>query len=147
MQILLISDPNTDKSAATIAVNVGSLSDTYLGSAHFLEHLLFQGTEKYPDEAEYAKYISQNGGGNNAWTAANTTNYYFDIAASHFAGALERLSWFFKAPLFDASCVDRELNAVQSEHNKNITNDSWQAYELLRQVVKPEQSNGSIPYW
>ena len=46
MKCLLISDPETDKSAASLDVNVGSALDTrpLFGTAHFLEHMLFMGT-------------------------------------------------------------------------------------------------------
>lgn len=48
LRILLISDPKTDKSSAALDVNVGSLSDPIKlqGLSHFLEHMLFLGTEK-----------------------------------------------------------------------------------------------------
>lgn len=45
--------------------------------AHFLEHMLFLGTEKYPDESEYKKYLQKNAGNSNAYTAALETNFYF----------------------------------------------------------------------
>ncbi|CAN0427935.1 unnamed protein product, partial [Hapterophycus canaliculatus] len=52
LQVLLISDPETDKEAAAIDVRVGSSSDPpYLqGTAHFCEHMLFLGTGKRPEE-------------------------------------------------------------------------------------------------
>ncbi|RWS24840.1 peptidase: M16 family-like protein [Leptotrombidium deliense] len=48
LKVLLISDPTTDKSAAALDVNVGSMSDpkSLPGLAHFLEHMLFLGTKK-----------------------------------------------------------------------------------------------------
>lgn len=48
LRVLLVSDPTTDKSAASLDVNIGSLSDPreLPGLAHFLEHMLFLGTEK-----------------------------------------------------------------------------------------------------
>lgn len=48
LQILLVSDPETDISATSLSVNVGSMSDPWdiQGLAHFLEHMLFMGTEK-----------------------------------------------------------------------------------------------------
>ena len=54
MKCLLISDPETDKSAAALDVNVGSALDPrpMHGIAHFLEHMLFMGTKKYPEENE-----------------------------------------------------------------------------------------------
>ena len=47
------------------------------GLAHFLEHMLFLGTKKYPDEAEYDKFVQSHGGYSNAWTADEATNYRF----------------------------------------------------------------------
>ncbi|XP_008674966.1 insulin-degrading enzyme-like 1, peroxisomal isoform X4 [Zea mays] len=59
LEILLISDPDTDKAAACMEVEVGSFSDPegLEGLAHFLEHMLFYASEKYPGEHEYTKYI------------------------------------------------------------------------------------------
>ena len=56
LQVLLISDPEADKSAASLDVDVGSAAEdkNFQGLAHFLEHMLFMGTEKYPDEKEYS---------------------------------------------------------------------------------------------
>jgi insulysin len=55
MKCILIHDPEADKSAASINVHVGSSLDPkpLYGTAHFLEHMLFQGTKKYPSENEY----------------------------------------------------------------------------------------------
>ena len=77
MRCLIISDPEADISAAALDVNVGSALDPkpLYGTAHFLEHMLFMGSEKYPSENEYAKYISDNGGCSNAWTSNTNTNY------------------------------------------------------------------------
>lgn len=70
MRIMLIHDPKGDHSAASIDVKVGGALDPkrYSGTAHFLEHMLFQGTKKYPKENEYAQFIANNGGTNNAYT-------------------------------------------------------------------------------
>lgn len=60
------------------------------GLAHFCEHMLFLGTEKYPLENEYSKYLSEHGGSSNASTSAEDTNYYFEIVPEHLPGALDR---------------------------------------------------------
>lgn len=56
LQCLLISDKEADKSAASLDVKVGCALDPkpLYGTAHFLEHMLFMGTKKYPKENEYA---------------------------------------------------------------------------------------------
>lgn len=101
LRALLIQDDEADKSAAALNVHVGSaLEPKELGGvAHFLEHMLFMGTEKYPSENDYAEYITQNGGYNNAFTAMTDTNYHFDCSNEAFEGALDRFSQFFIAPL------------------------------------------------
>lgn len=140
LSVLLISDGSAEKAAAALDCHVGSLSDPsdLQGLAHFCEHLLFMGTVTYPDENEYTKFLSSHGGSSNAFTTGDRTNYYFDVQADHFEPALDRFSKFFIEPLFLESCIDRELNAVDSEHKKNLQNDTWSAYQLLKDSANPE---------
>ena len=49
------------------------------GLAHFCEHMLFMGSEKYPDENEFSSFVSKFGGSDNAHTDTNITVYSFDI--------------------------------------------------------------------
>lgn len=60
------------------------------GLAHFCEHMLFLGTEKYPVENDYLKYITEHGGYCNASTSFDYTHYYFEVLPEHFEGALDR---------------------------------------------------------
>eukprot|EP00177_Eucheuma_denticulatum_P003195 GFKZ01005765.1.p1 GENE.GFKZ01005765.1~~GFKZ01005765.1.p1 ORF type:complete len:989 (+),score=151.19 GFKZ01005765.1:159-3125(+) len=146
LSVLLISDHGSDKAAAAMNVAVGHFSDPpeIPGLAHFCEHMLFLGTEKYPDEGSYNRYLSENGGSSNAYTSSENTNFHFDMVAQkdsladtevpRFKEALDRFAQFFTAPLFTESATERELNAVHSEHQKNLQNDSRRMYEL-RKVV------------
>jgi insulysin len=69
MDVLLISDPNTDKASAAMDIYVGQLCDGDMpGIAHFCEHMLFIGTSKYPTENAYDQYLSAHGGSSNAFT-------------------------------------------------------------------------------
>ena len=119
IQCMLISDTTADKSAASLDVRVGSCLDPrpLYGTAHFLEHMLFMGTEKYPSENEYSEYITNNGGMNNAYTSMTDTNYMFDSSNEGFQGALDRFAQFFIAPLLKEDSTDREMEAVDSEYN------------------------------
>ena len=76
--------------------------------AHFLEHMLFLGTQKYPGPNDYSSFITCHGGNYNAYTAFEHTNYFFDIETSYFADALDRFSQFFIEPLFSEQFVDKE---------------------------------------
>ncbi|RHZ43567.1 uncharacterized protein CDV56_102153 [Aspergillus thermomutatus] len=158
LEILLIQDPDTDKAAAAMDVNVGSFSDPddLPGTAHAVEHLCFMGTKKYPEETEYSTYLTKYGGYSNAYTASTSTNYYFKLSASSTSnspgssanvkqpnvpiskdkaplyGALDRFSQFFIQPLFLADTLDRELRAVDSENKKNLQSDTWRLEQLGR---------------
>eukprot|EP00168_Porphyra_purpurea_P016294 TRINITY_DN5225_c0_g1_i8.p1 TRINITY_DN5225_c0_g1~~TRINITY_DN5225_c0_g1_i8.p1 ORF type:complete len:1237 (+),score=430.03 TRINITY_DN5225_c0_g1_i8:245-3712(+) len=81
LRVMVVHDPKADKAAAALDVAVGHTSDPddLPGLAHFLEHMLFLGTEKYPDEGSYHAFLSENGGYGNAFTAVENTNYQFNI--------------------------------------------------------------------
>ena len=82
LEALLVHDPKTDKASAAMDVHVGHLSDpeNFPGLAHALEHCLFlgltfaltgltlSGTQKYPEENDYQKYLAEHSGSSNAFT-------------------------------------------------------------------------------
>ncbi|KAK3679815.1 metalloprotease [Recurvomyces mirabilis] len=166
LEALLIHDPDTDKASAAMDVNVGSFSDSddLPGMAHAVEHLLFMGTEKYPGENDYNQYLTKFGGNSNAYTAATSTNYYFELSASAKSnspgssvntskeslpvsiangqaplyGALDRFAQFFVKPLFLEDTLDRELKAVDSENKKNLQSDAWREMQLHKSLSSKE---------
>ncbi len=74
------------KSAAGICVGAGSFSDPaeLPGLAHFVEHMVFMGSKKYPDENGFDNFIHNCGGYDNAHTDCETTVFYFDVQRRHF---------------------------------------------------------------
>ena len=96
---MLVSDPDTPTTAAALSVRAGSYDepDDRAGLAHFLEHMLFLGTETYPEAGGFDAYLARYGGSSNAWTDDEATLYYFAVSPSGFDGALHRLSRFFSA--------------------------------------------------
>ncbi len=136
LQVLLISDPKAEQAAASLDIAIGQFSDpaTKLGLAHYLEHMLFLGTKKFPKATEYGDFLSRNGGSTNAYTASENTNYHFNIQPEHLEGALDRFSQFFISPLFNPDFANREIQAVHSEHQKNLINDMRRLYQIQKQV-------------
>ncbi|KAJ7972217.1 insulin-degrading enzyme-like 1, peroxisomal [Quillaja saponaria] len=137
LEVLLISDPDTDKCAASMDVAVGSFSNPegLEGLAHFLEHMLFYASEKYPVEDSYSKYITEHGGSTNAFTASENTNYHFDVNIDGFKEALDRFSQFFLKPLMSADATMREIKAVDSENQKNLLSDAWRMNQLQKHLT------------
>ncbi|TVQ68696.1 MAG: peptidase M16, partial [Oceanospirillales bacterium] len=142
LKVLLISDPEAEKAAASMDVAVGSGAnpESIPGLAHFLEHMLFLGTEKFPEADSYQSFINANGGSFNAFTAYENTNYFFDIRPQALPGALDRFSRFFIDPLFSPEYVDRERHAVESEFQARRRDDRRRAHEVTKQVMNPEHA-------
>lgn len=80
------------------------------------------------------QYLAKHGGYANAYTSTDNTNYYFDVNADALLGALERFSCFFHSPIFSSTSTLRELDAIESEHRKNLQSDSWRIGQLKKHL-------------
>lgn len=136
LEVLIIEDKNKNISSACMTVNVGHYHDPadFLGMAHFLEHMLFMGTKKYPVENHFFDFINTHGGSTNAFTSSEITSFFFDILSDKFDEALDIFAQFFIDPLLLMNAVDREIKAVNSEHEKNIKQDSWRIGSILKEL-------------
>ena len=120
------------QSAAALCVGVGNYSDPdeLPGLAHFLEHMVFMGSEKYPSENGYDKFITDHGGHNNAWTSHEVTNFYFTIQRKYFKEGLDMFAQFFIKPLILKSAMEREREAVDSEFQIRQPKDHLRIHEV-----------------
>ncbi|KAH1009982.1 nardilysin isoform X1 [Dendroctonus ponderosae] len=134
--------------AAGLSVGVGSFSDPkdVPGMAHFLEHMVFMGSEKYPQENFFDKFIQQSGGSNNATTDAEHTVFYFECLEKHFEEALDRFSQFFKAPLMKRDAMARETEAIDSEFQLAVPSDSWRMQQLLFSLAQKDSPVNSFSW-
>tara|TARA_R110001583_G_scaffold2233_29_gene16527 strand:- start:457 stop:3267 length:2811 start_codon:yes stop_codon:yes gene_type:complete len=140
LRVLLIHNKDTDKCAAALAVNVGHFNDPQdrQGLAHFLEHMLFLGTVKYPNSSEYQKFISQHAGSNNAWTATEHTCFYFDIHHQHFDEALDRFSQFFISPLLADEFIVKERKNIEAEFKLKLKDDVRRLYDVHKETINQQ---------
>ena len=140
IKVILISDPKINKSSCCVGVNAGNYDDEFAGCAHFLEHLLFMGSEKYPDNRDFSSYLEKCGGINNAYTSEYNTCYYIELDTIFLEKGIDMLSWFFRKPLLDMKYIKSEMEIIDSEHNKNILSDSWIINDLLKKFIKNQDS-------
>jgi len=140
LKVLLIHDSDAEKAAASMNIAAGSLHepDDWPGLAHYLEHMLFLGTETFPEPDSYQNFIRQQGGTYNAFTAPRDTNYFFDIRPNHLDGALSRFSRFFVDPLFNPEYLKREVQAVNSEWSATLQDDGRRRQDALRLALNPK---------
>ena len=140
IKTVYVYDKDIDKTTVTVSVNIGSYSNPkdFQGLAHFLEHMLFLGSKKYPDEKYYNNNIKKYGGFSNAWTDMFETVYYFSVFNDGIEHLMDIFSRFFIDPLFNEDAVQREINAVNSEHQKNINDDNWREYQTIRNLANKD---------
>ncbi|XP_058053291.1 nardilysin-like isoform X2 [Anopheles bellator] len=126
--------------AAALSVGVGSFSDprNVQGLAHFLEHMIFMGSKKYPKENEYDSYISKCGGFDNAITDLEETTFYFEIDEKHLEGALDRFASLFTEPLMLRDSICRERDSVESEFQTNNNRFSSRREQLLASLGRED---------
>ena len=141
LEILLIHDPFSKRSASSMAINAGSIHDNTIGMAHFCEHMLFLGTKKYPSPSIFTDNLQKYNGIYNAYTDKDKTVYFFEMNNDGFIEQLNIFASFFDKPLFNETYVNKEINAINSEHEKNKNNDLF----VTDFIVKYE-SNKNSPF-
>lgn len=114
------------------------------GLSHFLEHMLFLGSTKYPGEAAMDAYLARHGGGSNAWTDLEYTCYHFDVDGDHLAPALDRFAQFFISPKFEREAMEREVNAVDAEFVSVVQSDSGRLSQLLCHTAREGHPYGKF---
>lgn len=138
---------NAEKqSAAALCVGVGSFSDPpdLPGLAHFLEHMVFMGSEKYPSENGFDAFLKKHGGSDNASTDCERTVFQFDVQRKSFKEALDRWAQFFICPLMIRDAIDREVEAVDSEYQLAKPSDSHRKEMLFGSLAKPGHPMGKF---
>jgi len=137
------AQPRSDSEsvAALLVLRAGSRDETAgdNGVSHFVEHMVFTGTERW-SEAEIKEVIAKRGGKWNGWTGTETTTYFAHVAAQDLDVALDWLSQIVFHPTFPADKVDKEREVIFQERwgrygwLVNTLDKLGFGYELGRQV-------------
>ncbi|MBN2041708.1 MAG: insulinase family protein [Spirochaetes bacterium] len=102
--------------SAGLWVKIGSRNEkpNQSGYAHFLEHMLFKGTEKYSAK-EIAQIVDRVGGQHNAITNREYTCYYINVISDYIESSLDLLSEMYYKSLFDQEDIEKEKNVILEE--------------------------------
>jgi predicted Zn-dependent peptidase len=125
---------------ANIMVGTGSRYENFDangGVSHFLEHLLFKGTKKYPTAQVIAEAVDAVGGYNNAYTSEDLTSYYIKVPSQHGALALDILADMMANPLIEATEVDRERGVIVEEMNVYRDDPARYIGTLIPELIFP----------
>lgn len=119
--------------ALYIVVRVGSrneIEDGVTGFAHFFEHMMFRGTDKYP-RAEYSRVLKMTGASANANTSLDRTIYHMTGNVDYLEKMFELESDRFMNLNYPEHDFKVEAGAVKGEYTKNFANPYQQLYEKL----------------
>jgi zinc protease len=131
-----------DHTAGTVSyqtfVNAGSRDEVkpgITGLAHIFEHMMFRGTEKYPD---YNQAVGNFGPETNAWTGNDCTDFYVDVKAEYLEKVIEIEADRIRNLRFDNETFRTELGPVKEERRRDQVDDPggflWEKlYELAYQ--------------
>ncbi len=144
LRVLTSSMPHTHSVAVTVYVGAGSRyeSDEMAGVSHFLEHMLFKGTEKWPTARELAGKIDGVGGVMNGATDRELTIYYIKVARPHMDLALDVLFQLVRHPLIEASEIAKERMVILEELAMVADTPAQTADLLLDSLIWPGQPLG-----
>src|SRR5581483_7779826 len=133
LRVVTTPVPTAQSVSVNVFVGVGSRSENerVKGVAHFLEHMLFKGTERRPSAIVIAEAIEGAGGVLNAYTAKEVTCYWNHVPFDRLELAIDVLSDMVYNSVFDAEELERERSVVQQEIKRSKDQPGAWTGELL----------------
>ncbi|NNM72528.1 M16 family metallopeptidase [Enterovirga aerilata] len=124
LEIVVIPDRRVPVVTHMVWYRNGSADDPLgqSGIAHFLEHLMFKGTERHP-AGEFSKVVSALGGQENAFTSFDYTAYFQRVAPPHLGRMMEFEADRMSGLNFDDSVVAPERDVVLEERRMRVETD------------------------
>ncbi|XP_037722249.1 nardilysin [Drosophila subpulchrella] len=134
--------------ACAVLVGVGSFSEPrqYQGLAHFVEHMIFMGSEKFPVENEFDSFVTKSGGFSNAHTENEETCFYFEVDEAHLDRSMDLFMNLIKAPLMLPDAMNRERSAIQSEFEQTFMRDEVRRDQILASLASDEYPQGTFSW-
>src|SRR5271166_4316604 len=144
LQIHTVALPGTRALTALVAFDAGARSERpeENGMAHFLEHLVFKGGEKYPTYRDVNETAERLGGVLNAYTSHDLVAFHITVRAQSAGPAIDLLSDFVGRPRLDGEELDRERGVVIQEINRAYDQPSTVAEYLIDRAAFGEHPLG-----
>ncbi len=133
LKVILLEDHSVPVISYWTFFRVGARNERpgITGISHFMEHMMFNGTEKYGPQ-EFDRILEANGGYSNAFTSKDMTAYYEDFASDVLELIVDLDSDRMKSLALDPKYVESELGVVREERRLSIDNSiGGQLYEEL----------------
>ncbi len=136
--LFVVEMPQVNSVATGILVRAGTRDELWpqeAGLAHAFEHMVFRGTDKFPNSEELTGYLEKVGGYVNAWTNSEMTFFYNVLPADHFKRGVEYLHELLMAPAFKPECISLEMKIVAEEIKRRNDDPARLAYDLSEEYA------------
>ena len=137
--VRVVTGPMTGVRSASLIFyyNVGSRVEpaNIAGVSHFLEHMVFKGTERRPDPMTISEEIESVGGMLNAGTGRESTSYWCKVPSTHFALAFDVLADMLRNSTFDETELDKERKVIFEEIRSVQDVPEELVHDLIDEVV------------
>lgn len=141
LTIITAPSDGTESITALVLVDVGSRfeSATLNGGAHFIEHLLFKGTERRPSTLTITRTLDKFGAEYNAFTAKDVTGYHVKIIANELPLVMDILEDMLFHSLFKPEEIERERGVIIEEINMYEDNPVMSIGDLFEETLYGKQ--------
>jgi predicted Zn-dependent peptidase len=144
LRLLISSMPHTRSVAINYFIGTGSRyeSERQGGISHFIEHVCFKGTEKYPTSVDISSAIEGVGGMLNAGTDKELTIYWCKVAQPHFLTALDVMTDILLNSTFNPTEIEKERQVIIEEINMSLDSPGQRVSMLIDEILWPGHSLG-----
>lgn len=144
LTLLRVPMPSVKSVTVLALVNTGSRYEPHKwwGISHFLEHMVFKGTEKYPDAQSLSAAVDAVGAKFNAFTSKEYTGYYVKAASQHLELAVDVVSDMLLTPRLRQKDIDREKGVIIEEINMYADMPSAHIASLFEDMMFNSQTIG-----
>ena len=144
LRLITIPMEHTKTVTVLVMVGTGSRYETkeINGISHFLEHMMFKGTEKRPGALDISHELDSIGAEYNAFTSKEYTGYYAKAGAEHFGFVLDVISDIFLNSKLDSAEIEKERGVVIQEINMNFDNPMRHIGDVYEELMYGDQPLG-----
>lgn len=144
LRLITIPMEHTKTATVLVMVGTGSRYETkdISGVSHFLEHMMFKGTEKRPGYLDISQELDSIGAEYNAFTSKEHTGYYAKAGMENFDLILEVVSDIFLNSKMDLAEIEKERGVIIQEINMNFDNPMRHIGDVYEELLYGDQPLG-----
>lgn len=144
LPVIFLSDRAFNTATVLVLVKTGTDYEVRRvnGLAHFIEHLFFKGTERYPTPKELALELDKIGAEYNAFTGHQLTGYYIKTKQEQVGRAIELLAEMLIRPKYEVREIEKERQVIFQEINYNADTPTRLIHDLNTKLLYGDQPAG-----